>query len=210
MSNQKNYKMQAYDVIKQNILSNRFKPNEYLEEKMLCEMLGISRTPIREAINLLARENLVQVIQNKGVFVTEISIQSVRQLFEARIMLEPMILVKSMPNLDFDILMRFKQDTINALEQKDYPRIHALDYDFHNYINSCCKNTYLIQIMGSLSDQFQRVRTQDFFSVERTENGAHEHLRLIEVFVEGNTEKAAELLRQHIISTQKYYFKSLL
>ena len=64
--------------------------------------------------------------------------------------------------------------------------------------------------MGSLSDQFQRVRTQDFFSVERTENGAHEHLRLIEVFVEGNTEKAAELLRQHIISTQKYYFKSLL
>ena len=127
MSNQKNYKMQAYDVIKQNILSNRFKPNEYLEEKMLCEMLGISRTPIREAINLLARENLVQVIQNKGVFVTEISIQSVRQLFEARIMLEPMILEKSMPNLDFDILMRFKQDTINALEQKDYPRIHALD-----------------------------------------------------------------------------------
>lgn len=210
MSNQKNYKMQAYNAIKQKILSNQFKPNEYLEEKMLCEMLGVSRTPIREAINLLARENLVQVIQNKGVFVTEISIQSVRQLFEARIMLEPMILEKSMPNLDFDVLMRFKHDTMDALDRKDYSCIHTLDYDFHNYINSCCKNAYLIQIMESISDQFQRVRTQDFFSVERTANGAHEHLKLIELFVEGKSAEAKEALCVHISNTQKYYFKSLI
>ena len=210
MANSKNYKLQVYQILKEKILSNEFGPNQYLEEKKLCEMMGVSRTPIREAINLLAQENLVQVIPNKGIFVTDISIQSVRELFDARGMIEQRVLQRALPNLDFDKILEFKQRTLDALEQSDYTALHWMDYEFHNYINSCCRNSYMIQIMRNISDQFQRVRTQDFYSKERTENGAHEHLQLIELIIKGEREQAVELLRKHINSTQEYYFRSLL
>ena len=210
MANSKNYKLQVYQILKEKILSNEFGPNQYLEEKKLCEMMGVSRTPIREAINLLTQENLVQVIPNKGIFVTDISIQSVRELFDARGMIEPLVLQRALPNLDFDKILEFKQRTLDALEQSDYTALHWMDYEFHNYINSCCRNSYMIQIMRNISDQFQRVRTQDFYSKERTENGAHEHLQLIELIIKGEREQAVELLRKHINSTQEYYFRSLL
>ena len=210
MANSKNYKLQVYQALKEKILSNEFGPNQYLEEKKLCEMMGVSRTPIREAINLLAQENLVQVIPNKGIFVTDISIQSVRELFDARAMIEPLVLQRALPNLDFDKILEFKQRTLDALERSDYSALHWLDYEFHNYINSCCRNSYMIQIMRNISDQFQRVRTQDFYSKERTENGAHEHLQLIELIIKGEREQAVEMLRKHINNTQEYYFRSLL
>ena len=145
MANSKNYKLQVYQALKEKILSNEFGPNQYLEEKKLCEMMGVSRTPIREAINLLAQENLVQVIPNKGIFVTDISIQSVRELFDARAMIEPLVLQRALPNLDFDKILEFKQRTLDALERSDYSALHWLDYEFHNYINSCCRNSYMIQ-----------------------------------------------------------------
>ncbi len=210
MANKKNFKMQAYEILKRKILANEFKPNEYLEEKNLCEMVNMSRTPIREAINLLAQENLVTVIQNKGVFVSELGIQSVRELFEARHTLEPIILQKAFSNLDFDVLIGYKKAFDKGLEDKDYPRLHQLDYEFHNYIHSCCQNSFLSKTMATLSDQFQRVRTQSFYSKERTENGAHEHLQLIELIMQGKREQAAAFLDKHIGNTEKYYFQSLI
>lgn len=210
MANSKNFKLIAYNTLKQKILTNELKPNEYLEEKKLCEMIGMSRTPIREAISLLAQENLVQIIQNKGIFVSEISIQSVRELFEVRHLIEPLVLEKAFPNLDFDRLIEFRGKFSEYLETKDYPYLHQIDYEFHNYITSCCKNSYLNKIMNNISDQFQRVRTQDFYSKERTENGAREHLELIDMFLQGDCGQALKALQKHIGNTEKYYFQSLL
>lgn len=209
MANSKNLKLKAYTILKKKILTNELKPNEYLEEKMLCEMLGISRTPIREAISLLVQDNLIQVIPRKGIFVTGITIQSTRDLFEARHLLEPTILKLSFQNMNFDILIEFKDKFIHALEIKDYALLHQLDYEFHNYITSCCRNSFLIKVMNNLSDNFQRVRTQEFYSETRTENGAKEHLELIELFIQGDLEKATELLHTHISNTESYYFRSI-
>lgn len=206
----KNLKIKAYTTLKQKILNNELKPNEYLEEKMLCEMLGISRTPIREAISLLVQDNLIQVIPRKGIFVTGITVQSSRELFEARHLLEPIILELAFKNLNFDTLVEFREKFLNALDKKDYPLLHELDYEFHNYITSCCKNSFMIKIMNNLSDHFQRVRTQEFYSETRTENGAREHLELIELFIQGDLNLSIELLQKHISNTEFYYFRSII
>lgn len=209
MTTKKNLKLEAYAILKQKILTNELKPNEYLEEKMLCEMLGISRTPIREAISLLVQDNLIQVIPRKGIFVTGITVQSSRELFEARHLLEPMILELSFHNLNFDTLIDFKNKFIQALEEKNHSLLHQLDYEFHNYITSCCKNSFLMKVMNNLSDNFQRVRTQEFYSETRTENGAKEHLELIDLFIQGDLEKSLLLLQKHISNTESYYFRSV-
>ena len=92
MSKKEPLKNIAYDKLKSMILNNEFAPNTYLDEKSLCELLSISRTPIREAINKLEYEDLVQTIPQKGIFVTDFSIQSVYELFQARKEIEPLIL----------------------------------------------------------------------------------------------------------------------
>ena len=209
MANSKNLKMKAYTILKQQILSNELKPGEYLEEKKLCEMLSISRTPIREAISKLEWENLVQIIPNKGIFVTTLSIRTAKEIFQVRHLLETIILRLSIPNLDPDMLMHYKHSFLELLEKKDYVALHLMDYQFHNDINACCGNTQFVRIMANISDQFQRVRTQEFYRVERTENGAREHIELIDLMLHNKTEEAVQLLEKHISSTEKFFFQSL-
>ena len=210
MANYKKLKIKAYNIIKQKILNNELQPGEYLEEKMLCEMLDVSRTPIREAISLLENENLVQIIPNKGIFVTTFTIQSVKELFQARHLMEPMALQLSFKNLNIDILVDFKKKFSDGIEKKDYPLLHELDYKFHNYLNSKCNNAYLVRYLKNISDNFQRVRTMSFYTVERTEAGAQEHIQLIELIIEEDLHGSIEFLERHISNTEKYYFKSLL
>lgn len=210
MPGTKNLKGAAYGILKQKILSNELGPGEYLEEKRLCELTGTSRTPVREAINRLAQEGLVTMIPKKGAFVTTIGIQDAKELFEARILLEPMALRRAMPNLDLDRLIQYRRDFELGLERKDYPFLHQKDYEFHNYLNACCKNSFLIRSLEHLQDMFQMVRTQEFYSKERTENGALEHLQMIDLFLQNDEDGACGLLARHIANTQKYYFQSLI
>ena len=210
MANYKMLKVKAYNTIKEKILYNELLPGEYLEEKKLCEMLDVSRTPIREAISHLEQENFVQVIPNKGIFVTTMSVQTVKELFQVRHYLEPLLLKLSFPNLNIDTLLEYKQQFTNALDVKDYHLLHQSDYNFHNYLNSQCNNGYLIKIMNNLSDSFQRVRTQEFYAKERTETGAYEHLNLINLLIDGDIDEAIQFLSKHISSTEKYFFKSLI
>lgn len=209
MASSKNLKNEAYQFLKKKILMNELAPNEYLEEKKICEWTGMSRTPIREAINRLAQEGLVTVIPNKGGFVASLDIQRVRELFEARIELEPMVLKKGFERIDPEVMERFRREFEEGLEKKDYPFLHEKDYEFHNYLNSLCGNEFLVRTMDHLQDLFQMIRTQDFYSRERTENGAREHIQMIDLAGRGDREAMAELLILHIQNTERYYYQSL-
>ncbi len=209
MANYKQLKEKAYDLIKQEILSNGLESGQYLEEKMLCDRVGASRTPIREAINMLEQEHLVQTIPGKGVFVTTLSVQSIKELFQVRRMLEPLALQMAYENLNIDILLSFRDKFMAEIENKNYSLLHQLDYEFHNYINDNSSNEYMIRFLRVLSDNFQRVRTQPFYAEKRTLGGAREHLTLIDFIIDRNIEEAKNFLVEHIANTEKYYFKSL-
>lgn len=209
MSNYKQLKAKAYETIKQKILNNELGQGQYLEEKMLCEMVGASRTPIREAINILEQENLVQVIPGKGIFTTALSVQNVKELFQMRRLLEPMALQMAYKNLNSDILLKLKAQFSDEMRDRNYPHLHQLDYKLHNYINENCSNSYMVKIMQMLSDQFQRVRTQPFYAEQRTLGGAQEHLKLIDIIISEEIDGAKQLLIEHISNTERYYFKSL-
>jgi len=209
MANYKQLKEKSYELIKQEILSNRLESGQYLEEKMLCDMVGASRTPVRESINMLEQERLVQTIPGKGVFVTTVSVQSIKELFQMRRMLEPLALQMAHKNLNIDMLLSFRDKFMVETENKNYASLHQLDYEFHNYINDHSSNEYMIRFLRVLSDNFQRVRTQPFYAEQRTLGGAREHLTLIELIIDGNIENAKNFLVEHITNTEKYYFKSL-
>lgn len=201
-------KQKVYTLLKGKILSNELSEGEYLEETKLAELFGVSRTPVREAINALENENLVQIIPKKGTFVTTLTTQNIKELFQARHIVEPVAFELAFPYLDAEVLLQYKKDSILYIENKDYKKLHQLDYEFHNYINSMSRNKYIIKFLNSISDDFQRVRTQDFFTERRTLGGAEEHILLIDQIIDGNLDNALTLLKEHISNTEKYYFLS--
>ena len=200
----------AYAMLKDKILNNEFPPNTYLEEKTLCEMLNISRTPIREAINKLEYEDLVQIIPQKGIFVTDFTIQSVAELFQARKLVEPILLRLSGSILNKDALFEFRSQTLAALEVKNIDHLCHIDYKLHSYFNSSCKNQFLTKLSAYITDHYQRVRTQSFYPQERTIQGANEHISILDHLIDDDFSAASELLQQHIANTESYYFNNLL
>jgi len=198
----------AYGVIKNKIMNNEFKSGEYLEEKKLCELVGVSRTPIREALNQLSNEDFVIIIPNKGTFVTTMDVQKAKELFQTRSYLEPIVLKIAWKNLDLAMLEEYKDSFHDSIENKDVKNLNELDYEFHNYINSCCHNEYLAGIMYRLQDQFQRVRTLNYYNHERVLGGAREHIQLINLYKEDKIDEAIELLHTHVLNTERYYYMS--
>ena len=209
MSTTINLKQVAYDKLKGMILSNELAPNSYLEEKKLCEMMGMSRTPIREAVNQLCQEDFVQTIQNKGIFVTEISLQRARELFEMRYMIEPLVLKLAFDTIDSKKLREFSDKTDEAMAADDASTLNDLDYQIHNYFTYCCPNSMLRKTAYNISDHFQRIRTMSFYSHERTTNGALEHFKLFELINERKLKEAMDFLAVHIHSTESFYLRSI-
>lgn len=210
MSERMRMKDIAYNFIKNRILNNEFKSGQYLEEKMLSEMIGVSRTPVREAINILESEGFITTKANKGIFVTSLDIESSKELFQARAYIEPIILELGWKNLNLEKLDQFANDTKIFLSSKDYQGLNELDYELHNYINSCCSNKVLLDITYRLQDQFQRVRTLNYYDDQRIEGGAYEHLDLIDLIKKDDIENAKTSLKNHIYSTQTYFFMSFI
>ena len=200
----------AHAQLKGMILNNQFSPGEHLEETVLCDMLSVSRTPLREAINRLVNENLLIAVPQKGIFVPEMSVQNIADLFRARKLIEPMVIMLSAPNLDHTVLIEFKEKTEKMIVNQDISALHSLDYDFHSYINNNCGNQYIFQSVSFITDQFQRVRTQNFFPVERSINGAKEHLVIIDTILKAEYSALPDLMLNHITSTETYYFRKLL
>lgn len=200
----------AYNVIKNKIMSNEFVSGQYLEEKYLCELVGVSRTPIREAINQLEKDGFIENRANKGIFVTTIDIKKSQELFQARMYLEPTILELAINNIDSKELELFVNRTKEYIDSEDFQALNEIDYEFHNYIHSCCANSVLKEFANKLQDQFQRIRTLDYYNDKRILGGANEHLKIIEEIKHKNIENAKLEMKNHILSTQKYYYKSFL
>ncbi|WP_179134451.1 GntR family transcriptional regulator [Oceanobacillus timonensis] len=203
-------KEQVYIEIKKRILNNYYEQGEYLEEKEICETFKVSRTPVREAMNKLASENLVYSVPKQGTFVTTLSTQDIKQIFQVRYIIETSALDLSFDKLEKEELINFKNKFIEEIRNENYQVLHELDYEFHNYINSKCGNKYLHSFLSRIQDNFQRVRTQEFYTKNRTLGGAEEHLEIIDNILTANKQRSIELLESHISSTEKYYFKSLI
>jgi len=203
-------KEQIHTEMKKRILNNFYEQGEYIEEKEITETFDVSRTPVREAMNQLASEDLVESIPKKGTFVTTLSTEDIKQLFQVRHIIETAALDLSFNELDENEILKYKKMFKKEIDNKDYELLHELDYRFHNYIHSKCSNQYLKGFLERTQDTFQRVRTQEFYTKERTLGGAYEHIELIDNILADNKKLSIELLKNHISSTEKYYFKSLI
>ena len=144
-----NLKTQAYNTIRQKIVTCEYAPGTFLNEELLTTELGLSRTPVRDALSRLEQEGLIEIKPKKGIIVMPLSINTINMIFEVRQLYEPYILLNygnalSVERLkDFYNIFSSSKTNHNCYNNNDY--FYELDTEFHNFVVDACPNTYILQ-----------------------------------------------------------------
>jgi DNA-binding GntR family transcriptional regulator len=203
-------KNKAYDMIKEAIVTCRYAPGSFLKEGDLCDTLGVSRTPIREALTRLERENMVRVFSKKGIKITEISLNSIEEVYQVRMLLEPYIIRQDAVNVDKNLLLNIHKKLVNVQNQDENWQ-YQLDSDLHQILINTNHNRYFLQTLANVYDQNQRIRIMSGRTIqERLEQTHREHFRLIEEILVGDFEKAAQVMSRHLAASREAAVRSMM
>lgn len=203
----------AYQSIKDRILNCEYAPNSFLNEDMLCEAFGVSRTPIRDALGRLEQENLITILPKKGFLVAPLTANEINMVFEGRSLMEPYIIEHYSQNLS-DGLLKELQSIIPRMEESILARshdIHVLDDRFHQILLSQCPNRYLLQAYQSIHDQNARLRIISGRDNDpRLRSTMDEHQAILDGLLNHKPEEAAEAMREHLNRSRLSAFESFL
>ena len=211
-----NLKQIAYETIKKKIIHCDYMPNDILSEMMLMEEIDASRTPIREALNMLSQEGLVRIIPKKGIMVLPLTMKEVAMTFEARMLMEPYIIEHYSQYIDREKLQELRRQTEAILQTDIADSEHAekccnLDDELHRTIADACKNKYLSMNLSTIYDQNMRIRILGERNIwERHKVAANEHLELINYIESGDIASAVAAMRVHLIHSKEAAFESLM
>ena len=191
----------VFNTLRQAILRGELKPGERLMELKLANKLGVSRTPIREAIRKLELEGLVIMCPRKGAEVAEITEDNLRDVLEVRGALEELaveLACERIEKADIAKLRRAAENFSAVLTDDDITKIAEADVAFHDIIYNATNNRRLIQLLNNIREQMYRYRVEHLKRKECYEQLIKEHHDMISAIEEGNKERAVELTRSHI------------
>ena len=193
--------IRVYDHVKRRIVANELPFRSKLTEDGLAKELGISRTPIREALNRLAQDRLVTVSPGRGAFVATFSFDDMVQLLEIRETLEGMAARLASNRITKETLEKLRQRlkaTAQKQEHNGYKGYLDADRDFHECVISACGNHQLSQLMKSLQDRIQMLRSRSVMLPGRARNSFQEHMEIIDALSARDPDLAEEKIRTHI------------
>ena len=191
----------VFNTLRQAILRGELKPGERLMELKLANKLGVSRTPIREAIRKLELEGLVIMSPRKGAEVAEITEDNLRDVLEVRGALEELAMKLACRRIekgDIGKLKRASQNFNEALTSDDVTKIAEADVAFHDIIYMATNNKRLIQLLNNIREQMYRYRVEHLKQKECYSRLSKEHKEMIIALEEGNEEVALALIKEHI------------
>ncbi len=193
----------AYDSIKNAIIQFQLVPGQSLVESDLASMLGISKTPVRDALLRLEREGLVKKVAYKGTYVAEITIKGIADIFMIRAQLESLAARLACGRLDEQDIAEAQKyiNLMDELIQKgDIKEASANNTHFHDLIISKADSEWLCQILSNLDDHLKRYRILSNYQSGRLKKSLHEHQLVLDAIVKKDPDYAESLMKQHIIS----------
>ncbi|WP_134702287.1 GntR family transcriptional regulator [Ammoniphilus sp. YIM 78166] len=202
-------KKQAYEAIKNAIITHTFLPGEALYERNLSESLGISRTPIRESIPLLELNGWVTSIPRKGTFVCEISKQDVEEVVQLRRALEVLVIELLVPVITDTDIERIEQLYGRQCEQLDARDFLSTDRQFHIYLAELSGNRELVRTLQNISDKIRWFGLSGLNTPNRKDRALQEHLEIIEALKTRDIEATKKAVLNHIENNYKAVLSSL-
>ncbi|HHN8582336.1 TPA: GntR family transcriptional regulator [Providencia rettgeri] len=198
---------QAYTAIKHKILSKQFGKESYTSENSLVEELGMSRTPIREALYQLQNEGLVKIIPRKGVFIQKLSLKETRDNYDLRLAIEShaiKLVREYLTNEHFSILETIIERQNELLKENDYQGWIKEDERFHRFFLELLDNSVFLDLADNIR---QRVYFQPdpIYRNEYYYESTRQHQQLVEQLKAKEFTLAEETLTEHILRGKRNY-----
>ena len=191
----------VFNTLRQAILRGELKPGERLMEIQLANKLGVSRTPIREALRKLELEGLVNMVPRKGAEVADITEKSLRDVLEVRKALEELsvqLACEKITEEEIEELKRVAERFKDTLIDQDVTKIAEADVAFHDVIYTATDNQKLILLLNNLREQMYRYRVEYLKKEEAYPQLIAEHEELIDNISKRNKEEATRIMCEHI------------
>jgi DNA-binding GntR family transcriptional regulator len=201
-----------FQTLRKAIISGEIKPGERLMEVAIAEQMGVSRTPVREAIRRLEADGLVTMSPRKGTHVSKLSVKDIIDTLEVRGVLDKLatsLATKRMQPSQLKTLENVHKQYVSNVEKGNIEGAVKKDVDFHDIIYSASGNPRLITVAGALREQIYRFRVIYMSGDLIAENVLHEHESILEAIKNKNAELASELAETHIRNQMETIIKTV-
>ena len=193
----------VFHKLREDILSGKYEENEELKEVAIGEELGVSRTPVREAFRQLELEGLIQIMPNKGAYVTGITEKDVKDIYMIRSLLEGLcarwatehITREQMEEMEENIYLSKFHAQKGHLDQ-----LAELDNRFHDIMYEACNSKILEHQLKDFHQYVLRVRRKTLASKNRGPKSNEEHEEILQAIKAGDGERAEQLANRHMIN----------
>lgn len=191
----------VFDYLRSAILSGELKPGERLMEIALAEQLGVSRTPVREAIRKLELEKFVEMVPRKGAYVAELKAKDILDILEIRGLLEGFAAASAAEKMvddEIKVLHTTIEKFEKAVAKQDRQGMIDTDNKFHDLIFQATRNNKLIEIVNDLQDQFQRFRVIYFNEFDNFNDLENSHREIYDAISNHDTSSARNKAEEHV------------
>lgn len=201
------------ETLREAIVNGTLKPGERLMEIQLAEELGVSRTPVREAIRKLELEGFVVMIPRRGTYVADLSIKDINEVFEIRTALDVLaagLAVERITEEELEQMERMLVEIGELIEnQADIEQIVEVDSQFHDVLYRASRNDRLVGIINNLREQFTRFRSISIQYPGRMKKSVEEHKELVEAIASRDTDRAQQIAREHMENSEQTLLQDL-
>ena len=194
---------EAADRLRGLILSGELEPRSRINEMALCTRFSISRTPLREAIKLLAAEGLLELLPNRGARVVAISDVEIDEIIEVVAALEGAageLACRLITAREQEALSELTADMLEGWRQKDHPRYFQRNQEIHDGIMAASRNQSLRSVYASLSGRVQRARYSANKTAQQWRQAIKDHELMLELLAKRESGKMGQLMREHVRS----------
>jgi len=202
----------VFETLREAIINGTLKPGERMMEIQLAEQLGVSRTPVREAIRKLELEGFVVMIPRKGAYVAGISLKDIADVFEVRAAMEALAAGLAAERITAEELEEMERLLVRIGEHIEANRLEEvveMDTLFHEALYKASRNLKLEQILQNLREQIQRFRSTSLAFPGRMKEALEEHKKIVEAISDRNTALAQQLAQEHIENAENSMLEAL-
>lgn len=193
---------QVYHYIKRMILSGELKGGEKISEENIAARLGVSRTPVREALKRLEAYGLIRIKPRSYAEVIELDEREVQNIAEIRAVIEEFVarsIAGRVEKMQYEILERLARECDEASTMGDVALAFEKDSNFHLEMARCTENRYIFEIMERLDAKVQLYRISKCIILEKIRQDVKQHYKILEAIRDGNAHKAAKLMEKHVL-----------
>jgi len=197
----------AYKQIWKQLVFAKEQKEQRLSDVVLAEKLGVSRTPVRQALERLVQDGLVRSDPRRGFWVRTFTAQDIHEIYDLRGALEVLALRLAAPHLDPDNLksqLTLLYQVHAQLDQHPVSLFLQSDFRLHTFFIRASGNSRLIHYLSTLRSQFSMFQVKDTRNPLRMKPALHDHEQILLALLEENIEKAAEVLAAHIVRSKEY------